>query len=50
MIIDGFKPGTMVRVMDDLVEMRKLQHGWGEWNEDMSEVIRGSIASMNEAY
>lgn len=33
-----FKPGDVVKIMDDRAEVTKLQKGHGEWNEDMQEV------------
>ena len=38
----AFKPGDVVRIMDDRAEVTKLQKGHGEWNEDMLDV-RGSV-------
>ena len=32
------EPGTVVRVMDDMAEMKKLQHGWGDWSDPMENV------------
>ena len=34
----AFKPGDVVRIMDDRAEVTKLQKGHGEWNEDMLDV------------
>ena len=34
----AFKPGDVVRIMDDRAEVTKLQKGHGEWSEDMLNV------------
>jgi len=31
--------GDVVRIMDDMAEIRKLQQGHGEWNEDMATTV-----------
>lgn len=38
MDVPQYACGDVVRIMDDMAEIRKLQQGHGEWNEDMATV------------
>ena len=43
----AFKPGDVVRIMDDRAEVTKLQKGHGEWNEDMLDVSLLSTPNLD---
>ena len=43
----AFKPGDVVRIMDDRAEVTKLQKGHGEWNEDMLDVSHLSTPNLD---
>lgn len=41
--IPRFAPGDVVRIMDDLAEVAKLQKNHGGWNEEMASVSKLSL-------